>query len=69
MPMTPEQALDLLDRAAGQARLTRDEHVAVMAAERLLRPIIAPPAGDEADGPNLRVAPPAADDEAPATPN
>lgn len=40
--MTTEQALQILDNAAGQARLTRNDHIAVQQALDTLRAAIKP---------------------------
>jgi len=45
--MTPDQALDLLDRAAGLASLPRQDHAAVIQAVQVLRQAIQPKEPDK----------------------
>ena len=42
--MTPQQALQILDNAAAQARLTRNDHIAVQEALAAVRAVIPQPA-------------------------
>ena len=42
--MTPQQALQILDNAAGQAHLTRNDHIAVQEALATVRAAITPTA-------------------------
>lgn len=46
-PMTPDQALDLLDRAAALASLPRQDHAACLQAVQVLRQAISPPPADK----------------------
>lgn len=45
--MTPQQALQILDNAAGQAHLTRNDHIAVQEALAIVRAAITPPTADD----------------------
>ena len=40
--MTPEQALDLLDKATGTVQTTREGHTAIQQALEVLRKLITP---------------------------
>jgi len=50
--MTPDQALQILDRASALAALPRQDHVAVQQALAVLAAAIKPPAPPAAPGPS-----------------